>query len=55
VRAETDFRMKSYIRKFDFLGKLYHVRDTCEVNSKVTVRPNRDTICSWGAFDLGSP
>lgn len=55
MRAETDFRMKSYIRKFDCFGKLYHVRDTCDLNSKVTVRPNCDTICSCGAFDLGSP
>jgi hypothetical protein len=32
-----------------------HVRDAYDVVSRDTVRPNRDTICSWSVFDLASP
>jgi hypothetical protein len=55
VRAETDFQMRSYIEKFHCFGKFDHIRDAYDVNSKITVRPNRDTIYSWGVFDLTSP
>jgi hypothetical protein len=55
VRAETDFQMRSYIEKYHCFGKFDHVRDAYDVNSKITVRPNRDTIYSWGVFDLTSP
>jgi hypothetical protein len=55
VRAETDLQMRTYIEKMDCFGKFTHVRGAYDVTSKVTVRPNRDTIYSWGVFDLTSP
>ncbi len=55
VRAETDLQMRTYIEKFDCFGKLVHVRQAYDVTSRATVRPNRDTIYSWGVFDLSSP
>lgn len=55
VRAETDFQMRTYVEKFDCFGKFFHVREAYDVHSKITVRPNRDTIYSWGVFDLTSP
>jgi len=55
VRAETDFQMQSYVKKFDCFGKFDHIRKAYDVKSRVTVRPNRDTLYSWGVFDLTSP
>jgi len=55
VRAETDFQMRGYIEKFDCFGKFVHVREPYDVNNQVTVRGNRDTIYSWGVFDMNSP
>ena len=55
VRAETDLQMRTYVEKMDAFGKFNHVRDAYDVTSKDTVRPNRDTIYSWGVFDLTSP
>lgn len=55
VRAETDFQMRTYVEQFDCFGKLVHVRQAYDVTSKATVRPNRDTIYSWGVFDVTSP
>ncbi len=55
VRAETDFQMKGYIEKFDCFGKFVHVREPYDVNNQVTVRAQRDTLYSWGVFDLKSP
>ena len=31
------------------------MREAYDVNSKDTVRPNRDTIYSWSVFDVTSP
>ena len=55
VRAETDLQMRTYVEKYGCFGKFVHVRDAYDVNSRATVRPNRDTIYSWGVFDLSSP
>jgi len=54
VRAETDFQMKSYIDKFNCFQKFVHVREPYDVNGQVTVRGQRDTLYSWGVFDLNS-
>ena len=55
VRAESDFQMKSYIENFNCFGKLHHSRKPYDVNNQVTVRGNRDTLYSFGVFDLMSP
>lgn len=55
VRAESDFQMKGYIEKFNCFGKFVPVREPYDVNNQVTVRGQRDTLYSWGVFDLKSP
>jgi hypothetical protein len=55
VRAESDFQMKGYIENLDCFGKLHHNRKPYDVNNQVTVRGNRDTLYSFGVFDLKSP
>jgi hypothetical protein len=55
VRAETDFQMKGYIEKLDCFGKFTHSREPYDVDNQVTVRGNRDTLYSFGVFDLQSP
>jgi len=55
VRAESDFQMKGYIENFDCFGKLTHSRKPYDVENQVTVRGNRDTLYSFGVFDLTSP
>ena len=55
VRAETDFQMRGYIEKLDCFGKFVHSRKPYDVNNQVTVRANRDTLYSFGVFDLRSP
>src|SRR5210317_1530838 len=55
VRAESDFQMKGYIENFDCFGKFTHSRKPYDVENQVTVRGNRDTLYSFGVFDLTSP
>ncbi|MHC5011708.1 MAG: DUF1214 domain-containing protein [Planctomycetota bacterium] len=55
VRAESDFQMRGYVEKLDCFGKLVHSREPYDVNNQVTVRGNRDTLYSFGVFDLSSP
>ncbi len=50
VRAETDLQMKGYgARGF---GKFAHSRKAYDVDHQVTLSGNRDTIYSFGVFDL---
>ena len=55
VRAESDFQMKGYVETFKCFGKFYHSRKPYDVENQVTVRGNRDTLYSFGVFDLTSP
>ena len=55
VRAESDLQMRGYSEKFGCFGRLVHVRAPYDVHNQVTVRGNRDTLYSWGVFDLTSP
>ena len=55
VRAESDFQMKGYIENFNCFGKFAHSRKPYDVDNQVTVRGNRDTLYSFGVFDLTSP
>jgi len=55
VRAESDFQFRGYIAKLDCFGRLVHSRAPYDVHNQVTVRGNRDTLYSFGVFDLTSP
>lgn len=55
VRAETDMQMKGYIDNFDCFGKFHHNREMYDVTKQITIRPNTDTMYSFGIFDLSEP
>jgi len=55
VRAESDFQMKSYIEQLGCFGKFVHSRRPYDVHNQLTVRGNRDTLYSFGVFDLSAP
>ncbi len=55
VRAETDYQVKTYVDKLGCFGKFTHSRAAYDVDNQVTVRANRDTLYSFGVFDLTSP
>lgn len=55
VRAESDFQMKGYVDSLNVFGKFHHDRAPYDVENQVTVRGNRDTLYSYGVFDLTSP
>jgi hypothetical protein len=55
VRAESDVQMKGYIESFKCFGKFHHNRQPYDVDNQVTVRGNRDTLYSFGVWDLTSP
>lgn len=48
-------QMQSYIENFDAFGKLHHNRAMYDVSKQLTIRPNTDTLYSFGVFDLISP
>jgi hypothetical protein len=52
VRAETDMQMKGYSSKPFTFGQFTHGRKAYDVNHQVTLSGNRDTIYSFGVFDL---
>ncbi len=52
VRAETDMQMKGYASKPFTFGQFTHGRKAYDVNHQVTLSGNRDTIYSFGVFDL---
>ena len=55
VRAESDIQMKGYIASYNILGNFHHNRDPYDVDNQITIRGNRDTLYSFGVFDLRSP
>jgi len=55
VRAESDFQMKGYIESLNIFGKFHHNRQPYDVDNQITIRGNRDTLYSFGVFDLRSP
>ena len=55
VRAESDVQMKGYIESYNILGKFHHNRQPYDVDNQITIRGNRDTLYSFGVFDLRSP
>ena len=55
ARAETDYQLKTYVESMDNFGKFVHSRKPYDVENQVTVRGNRDTLYSFGVFDLSTP
>jgi hypothetical protein len=55
IRAESDTQFKSYAARFGGVGKLVHMRDPYSVEHQVTIRGNRDTLYSFGVYDLSNP
>ena len=54
VRAETDKYMKSYVDLGGF-GKFYNIRKPTPIDKQTVIRMNRDTLYSFGVFDLTTP
>lgn len=54
VRAETDLQFKSYAAKAGGVGKLAHSREVYSVEHQTTIRGNRDTLYSFGVYDLAA-
>jgi len=55
VRAETDMQMQGYVDNFNCFGKFHHNREMYDVTKQITIRPNTDTMYSFGVFDLSEP
>lgn len=51
VRAETDITMAAYV-KDGALGTFFHARTPPSIDDQKVVRMNRDTLYSFGIFDL---
>jgi len=54
VRAETDTTMGRYVAQGAF-GKFLHVRGMTPIDKQDVIRMNRDTLYSFGVFDLTTP
>jgi hypothetical protein len=53
-RAEADFFFKKKVDDGMF-GKIVHVREPAPIDKQLVVRINRDTLLSFGVFDLTKP
>lgn len=54
VRAETDMTLKRYAAQGGF-GTVVHIRRPVSIDKQDVIRMNRDTLYSFGIFDLTSP
>ena len=54
VRAETDITLARYVKQ-GALGKFLHIRGPVPIDKQDVIRMNRDTIYSFGVFDLNEP
>ena len=55
VRAETDLQFKGYAENYGAFGKFIPSRKPYDVDKQVTHSGNRDTLYSFGLFDLTYP
>jgi hypothetical protein len=53
-RAESDLYFKKKVDEGMF-GKIVHVREPASIDKQLIVRMNRDTLYSFGVFDLTEP
>lgn len=54
VRAETDMTLGHYVKQ-GALGKFLHIRRPTPIDRQPVIRMNRDSIYSFGVFDLTEP
>lgn len=54
VRAETDMQFSAYAAKAGGVGKLMNLREVYSVENQTTIRGNRDTLYSFGVYDLAA-
>jgi hypothetical protein len=54
ARAESDKYFKTYVELGGF-GKFYNIRMPTPIDKQKVIRMNRDTMYSFGVFDLSSP
>lgn len=54
VRAESDMQFRGYAAKAGGVGKLMHAREVYSVENQTTIRGNRDTLYSFGVYDLAA-
>ncbi len=54
VRAESDKYFKNYVDLGGF-GKFFNIRRPTPIDKQKVIRMNRDTMYSFGVFDLSSP
>ena len=55
IRAESDSYFRRYAEQFDGFGKINHYRSLVPIDKQSVIRMNRDTLYSYGIFDLMSP
>lgn len=48
VRAEGDMQFQGYVDNFKSFGTFHHNRAMYDVTKQVTIRPNTDTLYSFG-------
>jgi hypothetical protein len=53
-RVETDFNFKTKVGSGAF-DKFTHIREPTPIDKQFVVRANRDTLYSYGVFDLSQP
>jgi hypothetical protein len=54
VRAETDNYMAANAKEAGGVGKLSHHREPASIDNQTVIRLNRDTLYSFGVFDLAA-
>ncbi|MCE2800441.1 MAG: DUF1254 domain-containing protein [Planctomycetaceae bacterium] len=54
LRAETDSIFKKKVDE-GYFGKIGHVRKAISIDNQLVIRMNRDTLFSFGVFDLTQP
>lgn len=52
-RAEFDMYFARFV-KDDAFGRFKHERELALIDNQTVIRPNRDTLYSFGVFDLGA-
>ncbi len=45
-------QMRGYVKSFKSFGQFHHNRAMYDVTKQITIRPNTDTMYSFGVFDL---
>lgn len=54
LRAESDYNFQKKV-DLGYFGKIGHLRQPPDIDNQPVVRVNRDTLYSFGVFDLTSP